>query len=387
MNDAATRNAAVNGAAGTDDGGGLSPGRLAWRRLRRNRTAVTGALVLIFLYLVTLFGSFVVPYDPAEENRGIPGMPPTAVHLFDENGRFHGRPFVYGMRMVDAMEQRYEVDASKKYPVRLLVRGFEYKLWWMVPCRTHLFGVDAPGRIALCGSDSRGRDVLARVVEGGKISLSIGLVGISVSLVIGMLMGSLAGYFGGWWDVLIMRFVEFLLAIPGLYLIIALRAYFQTAGFFGVRGKDVGSGQMYLIIVVLLAFIGWAGQARVIRGMVLAIKEQEFVLGARALGASTWRIITVHILPNTMSYVIISATIAVPGYILGEVALSYLGVGIQDPQVSWGIMLEQAQNVSTMTQAPWLLFAPAAFIFVTVFAFNFVGDGLRDALDPRHSGR
>ena len=285
--------------------------------------------------------------------------------------------------MTDPLRQRYEYDVNQKYPVRFLVRGEPYRLWWIIPTDLHLFGVDKPGIIALFGTDSVGKDVFSRVIEGGKISLSIGLVGISISLVVGLFMGSLAGYFGGWTDRLIMRLVEFLLSIPTLYLIIALRAYFQTQTVFGIGGRNMTSTQMYLIIVVILAFVGWAGQARVVRGMVLAIKEFDFITAERALGASTLRIITRHILPNTLSYVVISATIAIPGYILGEVALSYLGVGIQEPQVSWGIMLEDAQSISTITNQPWLLFAPASLIFVTVFAFNFLGDGLRDAIDPK----
>ena len=288
------------------------------------------------------------------------------------------------MMLTDPMRFTYKVDTTKKFPLRFFAKGWKYKLWWVIPCERHLFTVDGPGRIALLGTDSVGKDVFSRVLEGGKISMSIGLLGISISLILGMFIGSIAGYFGGWWDLILMRLVEFLLAIPGLYLIIALRAYFQTESFLGLGGKDMTSGQMYLIIVLILAFIGWAGQARVIRGMVMAISKQDFIQAERALGASTLRIITRHILPNTMSYVIVAATIAVPGYILGEVSLSYLGVGIQDPQVSWGIMLEQAQNASTIRNCPWLLFSPAVVIFLTVFSFNFLGDGLRDALDPRY---
>jgi len=367
-----------------EDSEGTSPGALAWRRLRRNRAALIGAVVLVALYLIVLFGSFISPYDPAERDYDAPNHPPTLPRFVDEYGKFHFRPFVYGMKLTDPLSQRWTFDFSKKYPIRFFVPSQPYKLWWIIPMHTRLMGVDQPGVLALCGRDSVGKDVFSRVIEGGKISLSIGLVGITISLLIGMFMGSLAGYFGGWWDVAIMRVVEFLLSIPSLYLIIALRAYFQTEGVLGIGGSQVTSGQMYLIIIVILSLIGWAGQARVIRGMVLAIKETDFVTAERALGASTLRIITCHILPNTMSYVIISATIAVPGYILGEVALSYLGVGIQEPQVSWGIMLEDAQSSSAISDCPWLLFAPASLIFITVFAFNFLGDGLRDALDPKH---
>ncbi len=366
---------------------GLSPGALAWQRLRRNRSAMAGAAVLVLLYLVTALGSFIAPLDPAVRDYRVPNHPPTLPRFVDENGKFHLRPFVYGMTMTDPVRQKYEFDLSKKYPLRFFVQGAPYRLWWLFPGTTHLVGVDQPGVLAFFGTDSVGKDVFSRVIEGGKISLSIGLAGISISLIIGMFMGSLAGYYGGWWDRVIMRGVEFLLSVPSLYLIIALRAYFQTRGVLGIGGSEIASTQMYLIIVVILAFIGWAGQARVVRGMVLAIKEQDFITAERALGAGTLRIVARHILPNTLSYVIISATIAVPGYILGEVALSYLGVGIQEPQVSWGILLEDAQSTSTIRNQPWLLFAPASFIFITVFAFNFLGDGLRDALDPRHGRR
>jgi peptide/nickel transport system permease protein len=361
-----------------------SPGRLAWRRLRRNRTAMVAAAVLALLYLMAIFGSFISPYDPAERNYAMTNHPPMLPRFVDEHGRVHLRPFVYGMVLVDPVRQRWKYDLTQKYPIRFFVASPPYKLWWVIPMHTRLFGVDAPGRIHLLGTDSVGKDVFSRCLEGGKISLSIGLMGITISLLIGMFMGALAGYYGGWWDRIIMRGVEFLLSIPTLYLIIALRAYFQTKGMFGLGGAQLSSTEMYLIIVIILAFIGWAGQARVVRGMVLAIKEQDFVTAARAMGASALRIITVHILPNTFSYVIVAATIAVPGYILGEVALSYLGVGIQEPQVSWGIMLEQAQSLTTITNFPWLLFAPAGFIILTVCAFNFLGDGLRDALDPKH---
>ncbi|AXA36711.1 MAG: ABC transporter permease [Candidatus Hydrogenedentota bacterium] len=363
---------------------GVSPARLAWRRFRRNRTAVAAGIVLIFLYLITLFGSFIAPYDPAERNYAMTNHPPMLPRFVDETGRFHLRPFVYGMVLVDPVRQTWKFDLSKKYPIRFFVKGAPYKLWWIFPCDRHLFGVDPPGRICLLGTDSVGKDVFSRLIEGGKISLSIGLVGLSISLLIGMFVGALAGYYGGWWDTLIMRGVEFLLSIPTLYLIIALRAYFQTKGIFGIGGSQLTSTQMYVMIVVILAFIGWAGQARVVRGMVLAIKEQDFVTAERALGASSLRIIARHILPNTFSYVIVAATIAIPGYILGEVALSYLGVGIQEPQVSWGIMLEQAQSLSTIRNFPWLLFAPASVIIITVCAFNFLGDGLRDAFDPKN---
>lgn len=343
-----------------------------------------GGILLVVLYLGAAFGTFIAPRDYQERDYDHTNYPPTLPRFFDEKGHFHARPFVYGMTETDPMRNLYKFDLSRKYPIRLLVRGFSYKLWWVIPTNWHLFGVDPGGFIAPLGTDSSGNDVFSRVLEGSKISLSIGLVGITISVIIGMFMGAIAGYFGGILDGLIMRLVEFLLSIPWLYLIIALRAFFQTKGIFGIGGETPSSSEMYLIIIVILSLIGWASQARVIRGMVLSLKEQEYVLAERAMGASTFRILSRHILPNTLSFVIINVTIAIPGYILGEVALSYLSVGIQPPQVSWGLLLEAAQSPDTMRNYPWLLLSPAVAIFLTVMAFNFLGDGLRDALDPKH---
>ena len=361
-----------------------SPARLAWRRLRKNRTAMFGGMLLAVLYLLTIFGSFVGPRDPALRSKLNPDHPPTWPRFWDEKGKFHPRPFIYGMKLTDEMRHRYTYDLTQKYPIRFLVKGDPYKLWWILPTNVHLVGVDGGGFFAPLGTNSAGQDTFSRLLAGAKISLSIGLVAIAITTTIGMFMGGVAGYFGGFIDGIIMRVVEFLLSIPWLYLIIALRAYFQTKGLFGLGGDTPTSGEMYCIIIIIMSLIGWAAPARVIRGMVLSLKEQEYVLAERAIGASTFRILSRHILPNTMSYIIISATIAVPGYILGEVALSYLGVGIQHPQVSWGILLEEAQSPDTMREFPWLLLAPASAIFLTVMAFNFLGDGLRDALDPKH---
>lgn len=361
----------------------VSPFRMAWRRLRKNRTAMLGGIILISLYLLALFGSFIAVRDPTKPNYSVVSHPPTIPRFVDETGKFHVQPFVYHMEMTDMETQVYEYT-TKKYPVRMFVHGDPYTLWWIFKTDVHLFGTDKGGLLAPFGTDNIGRCVWSRTLQGGKVSLSIGILALSISLVMGMFMGALSGYFGGLWDATIMRFVEFLMSVPTLYMIIALRAYFQSEGFFGIGGTTVGSGEMYLIIIVILSFIGWAGLARVIRGMVLSIKEQDFIMAERAIGAGTFRILAFHILPNTMSYVIISATIAIPGYILGEVALSFLGVGIQEPAVSWGNMLDQARSLAILKYQPWLMLAPGGAIFLTVMAFNFLGDGLRDALDPRH---
>jgi peptide/nickel transport system permease protein len=360
-----------------------SPARLAWRRLRRNRTAMLGGLILVVLYALAILGSFFAVRDPSKFNYEVVNHPPTVPRFVDENGQFHFRPFVYKMTMTDPEKQVWEYTAEK-FPLHFFVKGDPYTLWWFIKTDRHFWGVDKGGLLAPLGTDGIGRCVFSRTLEGGKVSLSIGVVALSISLLIGMAMGAMAGYYGGLMDAATMRLVEFLMSVPTLYMIIALRAYFQSEGVFGIGGSSIGSGEMYVIIVVILSLIGWAGLARVIRGMVLSIKEQDFVMAERAIGAGTARILAYHVLPNTMSYVIISATIAIPGYILGEVALTFLGVGIQEPAVSWGNMLDQARSLQVLKNTPWLMLAPGGAIFLTVMAFNFLGDGLRDALDPKH---
>jgi peptide/nickel transport system permease protein len=321
-----------------------------------------------------LTAPFVAPYTQEEMDRQRYFHPPHTLRFIDQQGRFRPIPFIRATRLVDPGAFRYEEDPAVELPIRLLPHGDPYRLFGLIPADRHLFGVDRPARIYLLGSDSFGRDVFSRLLYGSQISLTVGLVGIAISFTLGMLLGGVSGYFGGVTDTLIMRATELLLSIPSLYLIIALSTLFPV---------DLPSQQVYLGIVAILAFIGWAGLARVIRGLVLSIRRSEFVLAAEALGYSRLRIIARHILPNTMSFVIVAATISVPGYILGEVVLSFLGVGVQEPSASWGNMLNQARSIRALTSFPWLLFVPGTAIFLTVMAFNFLGDGLRDALDPR----
>ncbi|MGA2786777.1 MAG: ABC transporter permease [Verrucomicrobiota bacterium] len=345
----------------------LSPWQLFWRRLQRRRIAMVGGVILIGLYLVALFAGFVAPYHFERQDRDRFFHPPTWLRLS-------------GFRLVVPRYEQlpgdfnYRAVPNEARPIHFFVPGEKYKLFGLIPATIHLFGTgDDQYPVYLLGTDQFGRDVLSRLLYGSQISLSIGIVGILLSFSFGMIIGGISGYFSGRTDTVIMRLCELIMSIPALYLIISLRATFPPG---------MSSAQVYAMIIIILSFIGWASMARVIRGMTLSLREQQFVLAARALGQSHLKLIVRHILPNTFSYVIVAATLSVPYYILGEVVLSFLGVGIQEPNASWGNMLTAAQNTEYLRNYPWLL-APGAAIFVTVLAFNFLGDGLRDAADTK----
>jgi peptide/nickel transport system permease protein len=351
-----------------------SPGAVFWTQMKKSPLAIAGGVILAIFYLLALLAPFVAPYTQEEMDRQRYFHPPQTLHWIHGDGHFSLRPFVRDTTLEERETFSYREDLSSERPVRFFVHGYDYRLLGLIPSDRHLFGVDAPGRLVLFGTDSFGRDVLSRLLYGAQISLTVGVVGILISFTLGLLLGGAAGYFGGFTDTVIMRVTELLLSIPSLYLIIALRAIFPV---------DLPSRQIYLGIVGILAFIGWAGLARVIRGLVLSMRKSDFVAASEALGFGRFRIIARHILPNTMSYVIVAATLSIPGYILGEVVLSFLGVGVQEPSASWGNMLNQARSIRALTAFPWLLLVPGTAIFMTVMAFNFLGDGLRDALDPR----
>ncbi|NER92496.1 MAG: ABC transporter permease [Symploca sp. SIO1B1] len=349
-----------------------------WQKLKKNPLARLGALLLLIFYLTVIAADFVAPYDPYTSQPDGSLLPPTQVYWRNQQtGQFIG-PHVYpttqGPTSLETGDRELIVDQEKPSPIRLFAQGREYKLFWLIPTNLHLFGTVGEGTINILGTDEQARDQFSRLVYGGRISLSIGLVGIAISFPLGLLVGGMSGYFGGWVDAILMRAAEVLMTIPGIYLLVALAA---------VLPPGLTSAQRFLLIVVITSFISWAGLARVIRGQVLSIKEQEFVQAARAMGAKPFYIIVRHVLPQTVTYVIISATLAIPSFIVAESVLSLIGLGIQQPDPSWGNLLSIATNASILVLQPWLIWPPAMLIILTVLAFNLLGDGLRDALDPR----
>lgn len=366
-----------------------------WSKLKKNPLARLGAVILIIFYLLVIFADFIAPYDPyfAQENGSL--LPPTAIHSRTINQKFIG-PYVYptiqGKTDLNTGDRSLEIDYTKPSPIRLLVKGDPYQflqIKLLLPPKfaelevfsgfkldRHLFGTVGEGRINLLGTDEQGRDQFSRLLYGGKISLFIGLIGILISFPLGMIIGGIAGYFGGIIDNVLMRLVEVLMTIPGIYLLVALAA---------VLPPSLSSSQRFLLIILITSFISWSGLARVIRGQVLALKEQEFVQSAKAIGANSFYIIIKYILPQTATYIVISATLSIPSFIVAESVLSLIGLGIQQPDPSWGNLLSLATNASVLVLQPWLIFSPALLIIITVLSFNLLGDGLRDALDPKNN--
>jgi peptide/nickel transport system permease protein len=353
----------------------LSQWQLIWRRFRRSRSAMIGAIVLVLFYTGALFAEFLAPYALETRFTDYIYAPPTLPQFIDAQGNFHLQPFIYKLTRTvnrETLEMTYTPDTTTPYPIQLFVKGDPYKLWGIFPTDIHLFGVEKGVPIVLMGADRQGRDMLSRSLKGSQVSLSVGLLGVFLGLVLGSILGVTSGYYGGLVDDGVQRFSELLLSIPQIPLWMALAAILPVTW---------SAVEVYFGITIILSLLNWGGLARQVRGKTLALREEGYTLASRAAGASDWWIITRHLLPNNASHIIVIATLAVPYVILGETALSFLGLGIRAPMVSWGVLLEEAQNVKLIVFHPWLVL-PAVLVILAVLGFNFLGDGLRDAVDP-----
>ncbi|HHV81527.1 TPA: ABC transporter permease, partial [bacterium] len=347
--------------------------KLIWWKFRRHKLAIFSLCVIILLYILVLFCEFIAPYEPWRRFEDYKNAPPQIINIYSKGSGLQ-RPFVYGMKQEFNMEtfrRTFVKDTTEKYYLRFFVRGDPYKLWGLFPGNIHLFGSEE-GPVFLFGTDELGRDLFSRVVYGARISLTIGLVGVFISFLLGIILGGISGYLGGTFDEIIQRTIDFLMSIPSIPLWMALSAAVP---------RDWPVTRTYFTITIILSIIGWCGLARVVRGKLLSLREEDFTMAARLAGASEWRIITRHLLPSFTSHLIVSITLSIPGMILGETSLSFLGLGLQPPAISWGVLLQDAQQVIAVAHYPWRLI-PALFVIITVLTFNFLGDGLRDAADP-----
>lgn len=347
--------------------------RLMWWKFRRHRLALFSGVFLAALYLMIVFSEVLAPYNLHTRNMDYIYAPPQQVRLFHE-GKFVG-PFVYGRTMtldMETLKRNYADDLSDVEPIRFFCRGDSYRFWGLFESNVHLACPAQDGQLFLLGTDRLGRDVLSRIIYGARISLTIGLLGVAVSFVLGIVIGGLAGYHGGVFDLIVQRVIEVLQSIPSIPLWLSLAAIMP------VTWSPI---LIYLAITIILGLLDWTGLARAVRSKLLALREEDYVLAAQLMGARSSRIIGRHLVPGFMSHLIATATISIPGMILGETALSFLGLGLRPPITSWGILLTEAKSVSVIAFYPWLLF-PTIPVILVILAFNFLGDGLRDAADP-----
>jgi peptide/nickel transport system permease protein len=352
--------------------------QLVWWKFRRHKLAQAAMVVLSIFYFIAIFAEFISPYDPQRRFKDFTAMPPARIHIRDSQGAFH-LPFVYDLKMERdpvTLRPKYNEDTAVMYPVVLFAKGDPYKMWTFIPGDIHLFGVrteaDKVRPLFLLGSDTIGHDVLSRIFYGGRISLTVGLIGIFLAFVLGLVLGGISGYLGGTVDEVIMRLIDVLISLPTIPLWMSLAAALP---------QDWPQLRTYFYVTIILSILGWTSLARTIRGKMLSLREEDYVTAAKLDDESEWQIIARYMLPGFASYIIVSLTLSIPGMILGETALSFLGIGLRAPTISWGVMLQDAQNLQTIAQLPWLLW-PVFFVVLAVLMFNFLGDGLRDAADP-----
>lgn len=352
--------------------------QLMWWKFKRHKLAVGAGIVLLAMIVAAVFADVVSPYLPRQRHSGYVFAPPTRPRFVSEDG-FQLRPFVYGLdREMDLATGRrvFEIDTDRRYELQLFVRGEPYRMWNLIEWDVHLFGTrDPDGKVFLLGTDSMGRDLFTQILFGARASISIALLGVLLSVTLGLIIGGVAGYFGGIVDSIVQRLSEVLMSFPSIPLWMALAAALP---------REWGPLEVYIGIVVILSVVGWTSLGRQIRSKILSVKTEDFVIAARVNGASTGRLLRVHLIPSVMSHIIASLSLSIPGMIIAETALSFIGIGLMRPVISWGVLLQQAQQIRALMFSPWLL-TPGIFVVITVLAFNFVGDGLRDAADPYSS--
>lgn len=350
--------------------------QLMYWKFLKHKLALIAAPIVAILFIVAVFGEVIAPSTPLERYPSYKDAPPNGLRWVDSKGVFSLMPFVYDMKRTTdpvTFARTFAPVTDKKFPMGFFVKGAPYKLWNVIPMDRHLFAAQDPkAPMFLMGTDNLGRDLYTRIIYGCRVSLFFGILSVFFTFIIGITLGGVSGYIGGIADMVIQRLIDLLRCIPTIPLWMALAAALP---------RDMDPLMMYFSMVFIMSLIGWTDLARVVRGKILSIREEDFTMAARLCGASDFRIIFKHMLPSFASYMIVVVTISIPGSILGETALSFLGLGLQPPVVSWGVLLQNAQTVQALSQHPWLLW-PVAFVIVTVLAFNFLGDGLRDAADP-----
>jgi peptide/nickel transport system permease protein len=349
--------------------------QLVWRRFRKSKPAIIGGIMIIGLLVLAIFSDFFSPYDPLELNMSGSFTAPHKIHFLDVNGDFHFRPFIYNFLLeLDPVSFApiWTEDTSVAYPVKFFVRGWEYKLFGLIPMDLHLFGVDEGAAIYVLGTDRFGRDLWGRACRAGRISLSLSLFGTFISVAAGSILGVVSGFYAGSIDMFLQRFIEFVQSFPQLPLWMALAAIIPPTW---------PPLRIFMVMGVIFAILGWTQLARQVRGQVMSFRETDFIMAAKEMGASDARIIFKHLYPNSLSHIIVVLTLTVPSIILAEAFLSFLGIGIQEPLMSWGTLMYNAQNLQTLGSNLWIM-SPVIFIVTAVLGFNFLGDGLRDAADP-----